>query len=246
MAEELKNGMQCSEFDALLADALDGDLGGTKRLRFDAHRTSCAACSAMFEETQAGLSWLKGLPEVDPPAGFVERILIATSGVQAKAKAESPKSWMESLRERVPAVFRPVWTTVMQPRFAMSFGMAFFSITLVLNVAGVKVSSLKQVNLRPSAIMRGYYETSGKLVKYYENIRFVYELETKVRELRRVATPADEKPDQKPDQQKEKKGSEPDQRNYQNYSQDESHAVLAACHGCELVDPWLTTHRRLS
>lgn len=246
MAEELKNGINCSEFDALLADALDGNLGGTKRMRFEAHRASCAACSAMFEETQAGLTWLKGLPEVDLPAGFVERVMIATSGAPAPAKAEAPKGWAERMRERIPSALRPAWMTVMQPRFAMSFGMAFFSVTLLLNAAGIKVSSLKQVDLRPSAIRRTYYETSGKLVKYYENIRFVYELETKVRDLKRVATPADDKPDQKKDQSNDKKkGNEPEER-YQNYSQDDARGILAACPECKLVDPWSTTQRRLS
>src|SRR4051812_29326204 len=247
MAGELKNGMQCVEFDALLADALDGTLGGTKRIRFDAHRTSCGACASIFEETQAGLNWLKALPEVDPPAGFTERILLATSGVPAKATAERSESWMDRVRGFLAQGFRPVWTTVMQPRFAMSFGMAFFSITLMLNVAGVKVSSLRQVDLRPIAIKRNYYEASGRLVKYYENIRFVYELETRVRELKRAATPSDDKPDQKQDQQKEKKqGSEPDQRNYQNYSLDNAHAVLADCQGCKLVDSWYPAQRRQS
>jgi len=246
MAEELKNGMQCAEFDALLTDALDGTLGGTKRIRFDAHRADCQACSAMFAETQAGLSWLKDLPEVDPPAGFVERVLIATTGMAPQMETEIRQSWVDRLRERMPKSLRPVWTTVMHPRFAMSFGMAFFSITLVLNVTGLRLSTLKQVDLRPSALVRGYYETSGKLVKYYENIRFVYELETRVRELKRATTPADDKPDQKKDQSNDKKGNEPDQRNYQNYSLDDSHAVLASSRGGKLVDPWLTTQRRQS
>ncbi|HWR13263.1 MAG TPA: zf-HC2 domain-containing protein [Terriglobales bacterium] len=246
MAEELKNGMQCAEFDALLADALDGSLGGTKRIRFDAHRASCPACSAMFAEVEAGMGWLKELPEVEPPAGFVQRVLIATSGAPSPARTEAPKSWTERWRDRIPASLRPVWGTVMQPRFAMSFAMAFFSITLVLNVAGIRLSTLKQVDLRPSAIVRGYYETSGRLVKYYENIRFVYELETKVRDLKRAATTPEDKPDQKKDQSNDKKGNEPDQRNYQNYSQDESQEVVASCHGCELVNPWLPAHRRLS
>lgn len=247
MAGELKNGMQCVEFDALLADALDGTLGGTNRIRFDAHRASCKVCASMFEETQAGLSWLQALPEVDPPAGFAERVLLATSGMQAKAEAEQPAGWWNQLRDFVAQGFRPVWTTVMQPRFAMSFGMAFFSITLILNVAGVKMSSLRAIDLRPSALVRTYYEASGRVVKYYENIRFVYELETRVRELKRAATPADDKPDQKQDQQKDKKqGNEPDQRNYQNYSFGDPHAVLADCHECKLVDTWFPTQRRES
>jgi hypothetical protein len=247
MAEELKNGMQCIEFDALLADALDGTLGGSNRIRFDAHRASCPACGSMFEETQVGFNWLRALPEVDPPAGFAARILLATSGVPARARAQIAEGWLDRLRGLLTEGFRPVWTTVMQPRFAMSFGMAFFSITLVLNAAGVKVSSLRQVDLRPSALKHSYYETSGRLVKYYENLRFVYELETRVRELKRAATPTDDKPDQKQDQQKEKKqGSEPDKENYQNYSLDDPHAVLAGCEGPKSVGPRFLPQRRLS
>lgn len=247
MAEELKNGMQCVEFDALLADALDGTLSGTKRLRFDAHRASCAACASIFEETQAGLGWLQELPEVDPPARFVQRVLLATSGLEAQVKAAAPQGWMDRIRGRIGPAFRPVWTTVMQPRFAMSFAMAFFSITLVLNVAGLKVSSLSQLDLRPSAIVRSYYEASGRLVKYYENIRFVYELETRVRELQRAATPADEKPDSTQDQKQDKKqGSEPERQNYQNYSFGDPHSMLANCHACEPVDFWLAAQRRMS
>ena len=72
----------------------------------------------------------------------------------------------------------------------MSFGMAFFSLSISLSLAGVKLSDLRHVDLRPSAIKRNYYETSGKVVKYYENIRFVYEIESRVREFKRATTPA--------------------------------------------------------
>jgi hypothetical protein len=134
----------------------------------------------------------------------------------------------------------------MQPRFAMSFGMAFFSITLVLNVTGVKLSSLRAADLRPSAIKRSYYEASGKLVKYYENIRFVYELETKVRDLKRAATPAEGKTDREKDQQNEKKGNGPEEQNNQNYSFADEHNVLANRRGGELMDAWLSARRRES
>jgi hypothetical protein len=241
MAGELQHGMQCAEFDALLTDALDGVLNGPKLVRFNTHKSTCTACSEMFTEAQAGMNWLKALPEVDPPAGFAERILLATSGVTAKA--EAPRSWKERLRGLVPNL-RPVWHTVMQPRFAMSFGMAFFSITLVLNVAGVKLSSLKASDLRPSTIAHNYYETRGRLVKYYENIRLVYELETFVRPLRKVAAPEEKRPDQNKDQKKSKQGNEPEQQqNYQNYSLDDSRNVLANCRECDLVDYWFVPQR---
>src|SRR5581483_3513909 len=118
MAGELQHGMQSAEFDALLTDALDGVLNGPKLVRFNQHKSGCTACSEMFSEAQAGMNWLQALPEVDPPAGFAERVLLATSGIQAKAKAETPRTWIERLRESFAPKFRPVWTTVMQPRFA--------------------------------------------------------------------------------------------------------------------------------
>jgi len=250
MAGELQNGMQCAEFDALLTDALDGVLGGPKLVRFNLHKSGCTACSEMFAEAQAGMNFLKALPELDPPAGFAERILLATSGIQAKAQAETPRSWIERVgRAFLPAnlapKFRPVWTTVMQPRFAMSFGMAFFSITLVLNVIGVKVTNIKAADLRPSAIVRNYYETTGRLVKYYENIRFVYELETRVRALQKAATTPENKTDQNKDRKKSKQDNEPEQQqNYKNYSFDDARNVLANCHECDLVDYWSVSTRR--
>jgi hypothetical protein len=244
MAGELQHGMQCAEFDALLTDALDGVLNGPKLVRFNTHKSGCTACSEMFAEAEAGMNFLKALPELDPPAGFAERVLLATSGITAKAEAETPQSWTDRVRSLVPN-FRPVWQTVMQPRFAMSFGMAFFSITLVLNVAGIRLSSVKTADLRPSAIVRNYYETTGRLVKYYENIRFVYELETRVRALKKVTiTPDEKQPDQNKDQKKTKQGNEPEQQNYQNYSFDDARNVLANCHECDLVDSWFVPQRR--
>jgi hypothetical protein len=246
MAGELQHGMQCAEFDALLTDALDGLLSGPKLVRFNTHKSGCTACSEMFAETEAGMNFLKALPELDPPAGFAERVLLATSGVQAKAKAETPRSWSERVREFVAPKFRTTWTTVMQPRFAMSFGMAFFSITLVLNVLGVKLTSVRAADLRPSAMMRNYYETTGRLVKYYENIRFVYEMETRVRAVMKATTkPQEKQPDQNKDQKKTQQGNEPEQQqNYQNYSFDDSRNVLANCQECNLVDSWFELQRR--
>ncbi|HUN89528.1 MAG TPA: hypothetical protein VMU28_12085 [Terriglobales bacterium] len=245
MAGELQHGMQCAEFDALLSDALDGRLGGQNLVRFNLHKSGCTACSEMFSEAEAGMNFLRALPELDPPAGFAERILLATSGAQTAAKAEAKRTWQERLRDAIAPKFRVAWTTVMQPRFAMSFGMAFFSITLVLNVLGVKVTGIKTADLRPSAIMRNYYETTGRLVKYYENIRFVYEMETRVRSVMKDTSKTQEQePDQNKDRKKSKQDNEPEQRNYQNYSRDDSRNVLAENSGRDLVDYWFVSVRR--
>ena len=81
----------------------------------------------------------------------------------------------------------------MQPRLLMTAAMAFFSIALTLNVSGVRlpnvhVTALRLNNLRPKA-MRAYMErqltmASVPIVRYYDHLRFVYEVESRVRELR--------------------------------------------------------------
>ena len=70
----------------------------------------------------------------------------------------------------------------------------------------MKPSEFGHVDLRPAAIKRTYYYTSGKVVKYYENIRFVYEIESRVRELKRVTAPAESNPTE---QKKERKTTTP-------------------------------------
>ena len=62
----------------------------------------------------------------------------------------------------------------------MSFGMAFFALSVGLSVAGVKPADLRQVSLRPSAIRHTYYNTQARVVRYYENVRLVYEVESRV------------------------------------------------------------------
>src|SRR5689334_1799477 len=183
-------GVDCTEFEVLLADALDGRLDGSQIERFDAHLQMCPRCAPMFGEAKLGQAWMQTLKEdeLEPPVFVVENILRETVGtVHTRVKpevAEPKQSWIDRLKEM--AVFKPVFGTVMQPRFAMSFGMAFFSITMLMNVLGVKVTSLRHVDLRPSAISRTYYETKGKVVKYYENMRLVYEIETRVNDIKRA------------------------------------------------------------
>ena len=228
MYSETPNRMLCPEFESRLSEALDSTLSAADRERFDAHRAGCPNCALMFAEASAGLRWLDALEEVELPPNFVHNVLAATTGPQSALAAAPRVSWWERMRTAIPKAVTPV----MQPRFAMSFAMAFFSVTMLLNIAGLKLTDLRHVDLRPSAIVRGYYETTGKLVKYYENIRFVYEIESRVQELKRATTPEGEaapaEPDKQPkDRNRNDHSGAPDHK-YQNYSRDEGRPVLAS------------------
>ncbi len=223
MYEEPKPGMQCPDFDALLSEAIDGTLRGAELEQFEAHRASCPTCGPMFAEARRGWQLLRSLAELEPPPNFVHNILAATTGrEEALAHAARPReSWWQRLQ-----ALRPALAPVLQPKFAMSFAMAFFSISLVLNLAGVNLSSLRHLDLSPNAIVRGAYEAQGRVVKYYENIRFVYEIESRVQELKRNTTPEESAPPAQPDKERKDHSGQPDKQ-YQNYSREQEAITMA-------------------
>jgi hypothetical protein len=243
MPDHNHNGMQCHEFDSLLSDVLDGVLTGSQLDRFQAHARTCSACGPLFAEVEAGRNWLKDLTEVEPPFGLVNNILASTTGVDTQRlranvsatqghAAWPAASWLERAQAWASAVMQPIWGTIRQPRFAMSFGMAFFSLSVALSVLGVKPTDLRQVSLSPAAIRHTYYNTQARVVRYYENIRVVYELESRVRELKRSMTPAEPRPNESApsNDKKEHKNDttqQPEQKQERNYSQTDSRIILA-------------------
>ena len=228
MPDQIQPGMQCVEVEALLADAIDGTLHGSTLAAFEAHRDSCPACRTMVEEASRGMHWLKGLDEVEPPRNLVHNILAQTIGQIPEPRpvlAPKGESWLERLKGKLSPMFAPVVT----PRFAMSFGMAFFSITMLLSIAGFHVADLRHVDLSAKGITKAYYSTQARVVRYYENIRLVYEIETRVRDLRRVATPQNKQEEPAPQNNQPKSDDQQDKdRRNQNYNREMGQPALAS------------------
>ena len=191
---QFPNSPACGAWETLLADALDGLLNPEDQAQFEAHKATCKACAALYEEARKGREWLEFLsPEPDVPAGLLERILARTGPGFA---ASAPMPAMAGART-VPAFVPPVWQQTgffartrqaMQPGILMTAAMAFFSIALTLNLTGVRLSTLRMADLRPVAV-RSYMErqlnmASVPIVRYYDHLRFVYEVESRVRQLR--------------------------------------------------------------
>src|SRR5216110_1674295 len=246
MSGESKNGMQCAEFEALLSEAVEQMLSGSRLESFQAHAQACAVCGPLLAEAEEGHRWLKSLEEIEPPANLVHNILIATTGRESSRARKEGISWNEAVAGWLRPIFTPAFAVARQPRFAMSFGMAFFSLSITLSMAGVKMSDVRSIDLRPSAIKRTYYETTGRVVKYYENIRFVYEIESRMRELKRATAPAETRPKEQNKEQKNNNTSgEPEQKQERNYSQGDNQPVLASLPNVPPVGT-ATTYRRLS
>jgi hypothetical protein len=257
MPEENKHVVECTEFEALVSDALDhdlmdkdGQLSPARRESFEAHRRVCGVCGPLFADVQAGQQWLRALAlePVEPPVHLVHNILAATSGVVSRRPLAATRDgrttpFGERAREWWDSYFAPVAAFARQPRFVMSFGMIFFSFSLALSAAGVKPTDVAKVDLRPAALRHAYNDAQIKVVKYYDNIRFVYEIESKVRELKRANTPAEPAPEFQKNEQKENRNNDtsgqPDQRQDRNYSQEYNQPVLAALRAGAPITPVL-------
>jgi len=88
-------------------------------------------------------------------------------------------------RTRITHGFRSLGQTMLQPRLAMTAAMAFFSIALTLNLTGVRLSQLRASDLKPSSIKRSASQAIAGVIRYSDNLRVVYELESRVRDLQR-------------------------------------------------------------
>ena len=224
-------GFSCVDFDVLLSEAIDGKLAGTELADFQHHVVECPTCGPIFAETQAGLRWLKVLEPVEIPTNLIHNILTTTTAQDVALQAQVEQRWRERATRVLESALLPLFNTVRQPRFALNVAMAFFSVSLLLNVAGFRLSGLRFSDLTPSAIKTNatlrYYETTSRVVKYYENIRFVYELESTVRELKRATTTNEQQRNSAPKKKNDDTTQQPDRRN-ENYSRRDDETILAA------------------
>ena len=248
------DGGHCAQCEAMLTDALDGTLSAADQELFDAHMAECDPCAQMLADARRGAAWLEMLrsPVPVPPETLLERILAQTSGdashsIPVAALAAQPGSVpamapgyampgaafgnVIPFRQRLRA--SSFGQILLQPRLAMTAAMAFFSVALTMNLTGVHPLELRASDLTPGSLKRDFVSANARVVRYYEGLRVVYELESRVHDLQTatdndatagstsaepVTTPNSNQPGSpatQPDQSSPAKGSPADQKQQQ-------------------------------
>jgi hypothetical protein len=164
---------------------------------------TCPDCAELFEQARRGREWLEFLaPEPEVPAHMLDKILVGTGHAKSDKSifvpanlipAGAPASVLGGNVLAMTAAWqRPGFAASMrrfaEPRLLMTAAMAIFSIGLTLSLTGVRISVVK-MDLRPasvrSALEKRIMTASTPIVRYYDHLRFVYELESRVKEMRR-------------------------------------------------------------
>jgi hypothetical protein len=169
--------MNCADFEILLCDYLDGTLPADAKAEFERHVAQCGSCAEMTHDVRAAVGFMERAAEVEPPPELLTRILFELPSAH-HARARQPGS----LRKLIHGWIQPV----LQPRFAMGFAMTILSFSLLGRFVGISPRQLTLDDLRPARIWQRLDEQVNRgwqrTVKFYENLRLVYEVQTQLRE----------------------------------------------------------------
>lgn len=169
--------MNCAELEILLCDYLDGALAGERRAEVEAHLAECASCASFARDAQAAVEFIERAEVVEPPPELLTRILFDLRGeVHHDAPAAS------GIGQWFSRWLRPV----LQPKFAMGMAMTILSLSMLGRFAGIEVRQLNPADLDPAKIVMSIEDRVHRgwlaVVKYYENLRLVYEIQTRIQE----------------------------------------------------------------
>ena len=171
--------MNCVDFEIQLGDYLDGVLVEADRRALESHAAECAVCQDLMQDARVAVGFMERVADVEVPPELVTRILYHAPNGRVRHPLER-RSWMSSAFSRW---FQPV----LQPRFAMGMAMTILSFAMLGRCTGVTVNKISPADLSPAKVWGDLEDrvlrTRDRATKYYENLRLVYEVKSRLREL---------------------------------------------------------------
>lgn len=197
----------CAQTEARLSDYLDGTLAEAEQQAAAAHVRACARCAEWLDARQAVL-WLQRVEPLPVPLGLETRILAHTTGLAPRVSF-----W---------ATLLAGWRALRQPRVALSLAAALFSLSLVLQTFNVNLRELSASDFRPSNIYRKLDSTVhvayGRGVKFVNDLRLVYEIRSRLDELRPLVEEPPREAPPPPTQEKDKQNFTDETGPYRYYA----------------------------
>ncbi|HXR77551.1 MAG TPA: zf-HC2 domain-containing protein [Bryobacteraceae bacterium] len=172
--------MNCAEFEILLSDYVDGTVSIDQRRAIEAHADSCPVCREFLRDVFQAVSFMDSAEKVAPPPELITRIVYHAPRGRVRDESE--------YRGFFSRTFTKWLQPVLQPRFAMGMAMTILSFAMLGRCTGVQVQQIRPADLSPGRVWNNVedraYRSWDRTVKYYENLRLVYEIETRLQEIR--------------------------------------------------------------
>jgi anti-sigma factor ChrR (cupin superfamily) len=169
--------LNCTELEALLCDYVDGTLDAARRAEVEGHLSRCAACAELTRDAAAAVAFLDRTAEVEPPPALISRIL-----QEIPIKTKAPERARAGARHWVRRLFEPI----LQPRLVMGMAMTILSFAMLGRFAGIEARPLRAADLDPAKVWMAMddrlHRTWARTVKYYESLRLVYEIQSRLKE----------------------------------------------------------------
>jgi len=161
------------ELENLASEYLEGQLDVVRRVQVEEHLRDCGACRELISDLQHAMELCQAAEDLEPAPWLIAKIMRATVGERKP-----------TLREQLATFFRPAT----QPRLAYAVAMAIFSFSIIVNAAGLNLRKLTLADLNPRTWFYQANRTGhllyARVEKFYYDLRVVYEIESRLRQLR--------------------------------------------------------------
>lgn len=168
--------LDCQQIDELLCDYVDGTLVGDQRLALERHAAECPACGEYVADVAGSAQFLSRVADVEAPRELITRILHETPKPAPLLEKLSPQS-----------LVRRWLAPLLQPRLAMGMAMTILSFSMIGKFAS-PTKQLTAADLDPARIVRNIDTTLHRAwdnaVKYYDNLRLVYEIQSAIDDIK--------------------------------------------------------------
>jgi anti-sigma factor RsiW len=197
--------MNCAEFETKLADYVDGTLPKVERAELELHSADCPSCRQFMADVSGVATMLERVEEIEPPAELITRIAYQAPRGRNRDGLDVFGFWPE---------LKAKWLEpLLQPRLAMGMAMTVLSFSMLARCTGAPVQHLQAADLNPGHVLANFEDrivrTRDRVVKNYENLRVVYEIESRLNEMEQQGSNTDQN---KQDPGKQDSGKQPDQQ----------------------------------
>ena len=215
----------CDQTEARLSEYLDGLLAGPERAGFEKHAEGCAQCGPLVASVRGLVREMHAMAEVEVPPRLVYTVLDQTLGPR-----ETVTGWQ---------AFLNFIRGLASPKLAYGTASVMATVVILLGASGFSWRKPKLADLSPTSVYRNadrqIHLGKARAVKYFSDLRVVYEIQSRLRQDQNDLQSAPEEtrpkstPEKDPGETDDHSHAQPRQQNRANEMARQMEMLAAEC-----------------